>query len=101
MPGPGHMIVADSIVPGQDVALDGVVHVDGTVRPQVVDPAEQPLYHRLLEALGSEIGVEAVLNTSFNLRGEPPVCDARDALRTCFASGMDALALGPLLLRKS
>lgn len=95
-----HMIVADPAVAGQSERLSGVVHVDGTVRAQIVDPQEQPAYHRVLEGLGSELGVEAVLNTSFNLRGEPPVCTARDALRTYFASGMDALAMDRFLLTK-
>lgn len=95
-----HMIVADAVDASQSRRLEGVVHVDGTVRPQVVDRVEQPAYHRLLEAMGSRVGVEAVLNTSFNLRGEPMVCSARDALRTWVSSGMDAVALGDVLLRK-
>jgi carbamoyltransferase len=95
-----HMIVADGVPAAQAQALAAVVHVDRTVRPQVVDPVEQPLYHRLLEAVGARVGVEAVLNTSFNLRGEPPVCTARDAVRTFASSGMDALVVGPFLLRK-
>jgi carbamoyltransferase len=95
-----HMIVADSVSGQQSERIAGVVHIDGTVRPQVVDPVEQPQWHRLLEAVGTHTGVEAVLNTSFNLRGEPPVCTARDALRTFYGSGLNALAIGGLLVIK-
>ena len=52
-------------------------------------------------AFGRQTGVPAVLNTSFNLKGEPVVCSPLDALRTFVASGMDVLVLGNLLVRKS
>jgi len=95
-----HMLVADTLPESQAHALAGVTHVDGSVRAQVVDRDEQPEYHALLRALGRRTGHEAVLNTSFNLRGEPIVCSAPDALRTFYSSGMDALVLGPWLLEK-
>lgn len=94
------MIVADEVSPEVAAALPSVVHVDGTVRAQTVDPIEQPAYHAVVEGLGRRTGWEVVLNTSFNVRGEPIVCTPRDALRTWAATGMDAVALGPFLVDK-
>jgi carbamoyltransferase len=77
-----------------------IVHVDGTVRVQLVNPDVNPLYHRLLRRFEARTGVAVLLNTSFNVKGEPIVCTAVDALRTFYGTGMDALALGNFLLRK-
>lgn len=83
----------------RDIAA--VVHADQTTRPQIVEEAHLPRYHRLITEFGRQTGVPAVLNTSFNLKGEPVVCSPLDALRTFVASGMDTLVLGNLLVRKS
>jgi carbamoyltransferase len=77
-----------------------VVHIDGTVRVQLVHQDTHPLYHRLLASFEKISGVPILLNTSFNVKGEPIVCTATDALRTFFATGMEALAIGPFLIRK-
>ena len=77
--------------------LAAVTHVDGSARVQTIDPAQSPLFHRLVETLGRRTGVPATLNTSFNLRGEPIVETPADAVSTFLASGMDALAVGPFL----
>lgn len=78
-----------------------VVHVDGSVRPQAVDRAVQPAYHALLTEFGRLTGVPVVLNTSFNLAGEPIVCTVADALRTFWSSALDMLVLGHLVVTKS
>src|SRR5207249_2497648 len=67
----------------------GVVHIDGTVRPQVVTQAANPTFYRLIERFGSLDGNAIVLNTSFNLRGEPIVCSPIDALKCFFGTGLD------------
>ena len=77
-----------------------VVHVDGTVRVQLVEADVNPLYHRLLRAFEDLTGVPILLNTSFNVKGEPIVCSAVDAIRTFAGTGMDILAIGPFLVRK-
>ncbi len=69
------------------------VHLDGSVRPQVVHRAQQPALHELLTA-AAERGLPALVNTSFNLHGEPIVHTPTDALRTWEASGLDVLLLG-------
>jgi carbamoyltransferase len=81
--------------------IPGVVHVDGTCRPQIVDPVQQPKFAALLAEIEHHVGVCAVLNTSFNLAGEPLVATPHDALRTFYASGLDALAIEGFLLTKS
>jgi carbamoyltransferase len=77
-----------------------VVHVDGTVRPQTVDPDSNPRYYRLLKAFEARTGVPVLLNTSFNVKGEAIVCSPRDALRTFWSTGLDALAIGSFLVEK-
>ena len=77
-----------------------IVHVDGTVRVQLVDGDDLPLYHRLLTEFGRQTGVPVLLNTSFNVKGEPVVCTIHDALRTFFSTGLDVLAAGNCLVRK-
>lgn len=77
-----------------------VVHVDGTSRIHAVVAEENPNYYRVLAEFGRLTGVPIVLNTSFNLAGEPIVCTPVDALRTFWSSGLDVLALGHHMLRK-
>lgn len=77
-----------------------IVHVDGTARVQIVEKDVLPLYHSLISEFKAITGVGALLNTSFNIKGEPVVCTARDALRTFWATGLDALAIGDLIVEK-
>lgn len=78
-----------------------VVHVDGTSRVHRVVRADNPEFHRLLTEFGTLTGVPVLLNTSFNLAGEPIVCTPLDALRTFHASGLDILVLENFVIRKS
>jgi carbamoyltransferase len=80
--------------------IPAVVHADHTTRPQLVHQSVAPRYHDMISAFGRRTGVPAVVNTSFNLKGEPVVCTPLDALRTFIASGMDALVLGNHLVVK-
>jgi len=82
----------------RDIAA--VVHVDGTTRPQTVDPETQPRFAKLLQAFGARTGVPVLLNTSFNLQGEPIVNSPADALRCFAASATELLVLGPFVIRK-
>ncbi len=78
----------------------GVVHIDGTARVQSVSQEANPLYYNLIKAFGEITGVDALLNTSFNLAGEPIVCTALDAVRTFCSSGLDLLVIEDFLLQK-
>ncbi len=81
-------------------ALAAVVHVDGTTRPQLVERHVNPAYYDLIKSFGDKSGVYAVLNTSFNLKGEPLVNAPIDGLRTFFSSGIDTLVLENFLVHK-
>lgn len=80
--------------------VPAVVHADGSARIQTVESAQNPLFHSMIEAFEQLTGVPLVLNTSFNVAGEPIVESPTDAIRTFFASGLDALAIGNFLLCK-
>ncbi len=82
------------------IEIPAVVHVDGTSRPQIVDEGTNPRYHGVISEFGQLTSVPCILNTSFNIKGEPIVCTPQDALRTYFATGLDALAIGNCLLEK-
>ncbi|MDD4806502.1 MAG: carbamoyltransferase C-terminal domain-containing protein [Candidatus Cloacimonetes bacterium] len=76
------------------------VHVDNTVRPQTVSPETLPLWHRLIKETEALTGVPVLLNTSFNVRGEPIVNSPFDAIRTFCSTGLDALVIGNFLVQK-
>ena len=81
--------------------LPATTHVDGTARPQVVAPGPNPQFHRLLRAFGEATGQPVLLNTSFNLKGEPIVASPLQALRTFYSSELDVLYLGPFRLNNT
>jgi carbamoyltransferase len=83
-----------------DDRLPAVTHVDGSSRPQAVHRETNPRYYRLIEKFGEASGMPLVLNTSFNLKGEPIVSSPTDALSTFSKSGMDMLALEDFIVRK-
>lgn len=80
--------------------IPATVHKDETGRLQVVDKKLEPLLHGLLIAFEKKTGVPVVINTSFNLNGEPIVNSIEDALRTFFTSGLDILVCGHFIIEK-
>ena len=80
--------------------LEAVTHEDGTARPQFVDKNTNPRYHRLIKSFGQKIGTPVILNTSFNLKGEPIVNTAEEAFDTFSRSGIDSLVLGDFIVEK-
>ena len=83
------------------LALPAITHVDGSARPQTVDPALAPRYAALLEAFRQRTGCPLLVNTSFNVRGEPIVCTPVDALLAMGNSGIDGLVLEDFLIDRS
>ncbi|KQX47944.1 hypothetical protein ASE09_14620 [Streptomyces sp. Root66D1] len=81
--------------------LPAITHVDGSARVQTVDQDVDPLFHALLTAFGGRTGTPVLLNTSFNMRGEPIVNSAADALACFVRSRLDLLVLGDFLIRRS
>ncbi|WP_055491041.1 carbamoyltransferase C-terminal domain-containing protein [Streptomyces sp. TP-A0356] len=95
-----YMIVTTPVTEAGAAVMPAVVHSDRTTRPQTVSAEVDPLYHRLIGKVGEHTGTAVILNTSFNGRDEPVVCSPRDALATFHRLPMDALALGPFLVRR-
>lgn len=80
--------------------VPAVTHVDNSARIQTVDCERHPRLHRLLEAFERRTGCPVMINTSFNIRGEPIVCTPAEAYRCFMATGMDILVIDSFLLRK-
>lgn len=89
------MCVVADVHPDARALLPATTHVDGTARVHVVHPQANPRYHALLERMGQASGHPVLLNTSFNLKGDPIVSTPLHALSTLQASGLDAVYLGP------
>lgn len=94
-----YMIVATSVRPEVRSRVEGIVHVDGSARPQTVRRETNPLYHRLLKAVERETGVPVVLNTSFNRKDEPIVLTPREAVEAAWSMRLPRLFAGPFLVR--
>ncbi len=80
--------------------IPAALHVDGTARVQEVYAEDLPLYADLLTRFGALTGVPCLVNTSFNLAGEPMVSTVADGYATFLRCGMDALAIGPFLITR-
>jgi len=79
--------------------MAGVVHVDGTARPQLVRRDRNPEFHAIITAFYDRTGLPAVINTSFNMHEEPIVCSADDAIRAFLDGNLDYLNLGTRLIK--
>ncbi|MDE5773831.1 MAG: carbamoyltransferase [Muribaculaceae bacterium] len=87
-------------VPVKTDELPAITHVDATARIQTVTKSDNPLYHNLLSKFHKRTGCPAILNTSFNVMGEPIVCSPTDALTTFKKSGLDYLIIGNYIVKK-
>ena len=85
---------------GVQSTVPAVTHVDGSARVQTVTEARNGLYYHLLKAFEARTGCPVLVNTSFNVRGEPIVHAPADALRVFRRTHMDALAIGPFVLTR-
>jgi carbamoyltransferase len=95
-----YMITSFEVKPEKRERIPAVVHVDHTARPQTVRREDNPRYYDLIQKFGELTGEPILLNTSFNIRGEPIVCHPREAIRCFFDTGLEVLALGGFLLKK-
>jgi carbamoyltransferase len=94
------MLLVLPVLPERRERIPAVTHVDGSARLQTVTEGFNRPFHRLITEFERRTGVPVVLNTSFNLRGEPIVLRPEEAIEDFLASDMDALFLGDLLVRK-
>jgi carbamoyltransferase len=81
-------------------SIPAVTHVDFSARIQTVHPETNPRYHALLERFKAHTGCGVLVNTSFNVRGEPIVCTPEDAWRCFMGTELDLLVVGDCVLRK-
>ncbi len=94
------MLFVYPVRPEKQALVPAITHIDGTARVQTVAREANPKYYDLIEAFARRRGVPMVLNTSFNVMGEPIVNTPADAVRCFYSTGMDALVLGDCVLVK-
>lgn len=94
------MIISFDVPKDKIKDIPAVVHVDGTARPQVVTKSINPLYYDLINEFGKLTGVPVLLNTSFNIKGQPIIMTPADAVKCFYDTGLDYLAIGNFLLTK-
>src|SRR3989441_2477075 len=97
-PSPYMLLVAP--VREEKRVIPSVTHVDHSARIQSINREQNPLYYDLIKEFAKRTGVPVIINTSFNVRGEPIVCTPEDAYRWFMRTHMDYLVLGPYLLDK-
>jgi len=95
------MIMTDSIKEQKHDEVPAIVHVDGTARPQTVRKEQNPKYYDLLENFGDITGTPVLLNTSFNVSGEPIVKSPKQAIEDFYTTGLDVLVLGDRIITKA
>ncbi len=93
------MTVTARATPWMKQRMPGVVHLDGTARPQLVRKDRNPDFYRIIAEFQRLTGLPAVINTSFNMHEEPIVCSAHDAVRAFLDGNLDFLLLGSHLIR--
>jgi carbamoyltransferase len=93
-----HMLYVTPVLPAYRQALPAVTHVDGSARVQTVSEEHNPRLWQLLKAFERVTGLPIILNTSFNVKGEPIVCTPREAINTFRNAQLDALVLGDYLV---
>ena len=94
------MVYVTPVKKDKRLIIPAVTHVDGTGRLQTVFKEENPIYYKLIEKFGAKTGVPIILNTSFNLKGEPIVNSPEDAYSSFIRSGMDVLVLEKFIILK-
>ena len=94
------MTCSFDVVEAKRKAIPAVVHVDNTVRPQMVSRKQNAPYYDVIAAFGERTGETVVLNTSFNVKGEPIVNHPRDAIKCFFDTGMDVLIMNDFIVKK-
>lgn len=80
--------------------IPAVVHVDGSGRLQTIRRSQNPLYYDLVKEFGKLSGIPILINTSFNIRGEPIVCTPCDAYKCMMGTGIDCLVMGKFLIKR-
>jgi carbamoyltransferase len=99
-PNARHLATVGRVRPAHRTTFAPATLGQDMVRVHAVEESDNPLYHRLLHQAGKATGLPVLYNTSFNLFGDPLVSTPRDAVRSFYSSGIDALFVGNFLLEK-
>ena len=99
-PNARYLATVSRVKPAHRKTFESAILGEDLVRVHTVRREDNPLYHRLLQAAGSKTGLPVLYNTSFNLFSDPLVCSPRDAARSFYSSGIDAMFVGNFFLRK-
>ena len=94
------MLLVANVLPEKREIVPAITHVDGTARIQTVTKELSPEFYCLIEKFHEKTGIPLLLNTSFNLRGEPIVCSPQDAINCFLRSAMDILVLDNYIIEK-
>ncbi len=95
------MLLAPQVIESKKSILPAITHIDGTARLQTVSKKTNQLLWNLLDTFESKTGVPVLINTSFNLKGEPIVCTPEEAINDYLKSEMDCLVLGNCFVEKN
>ena len=95
-----YMLFTAQVHPGERTKIPAVTHVDGSARLQTLRREDHEIFYDLLKQFENDTGCPVLINTSFNVRGEPIVCTPEDAFRCFMATEMDYLAMGTFLIDK-
>jgi len=95
------MTVIYGVLEGMTKGIEGITHVDGTARLQTINPDQNPFFYSIIKQYHQITGIPIVLNTSFNINGQPTVRSVYDAVLTFLCSGIDGLLIGNTLVRKT
>lgn len=80
--------------------IPSATHVDGSGRLQTIEEKDNPLYYRLIREFGKKSGIPILINTSFNIRGEPIVCTPAEAYKCMMGTGIDFLVMDKFLIKR-
>lgn len=94
------MILSFPVKEDKREKVPAIVHIDGSARPQSVNKEINQFYWNIINEFYKKTGVPVILNTSFNLKGEPIVCSPFDAIRTFYTSGLDYLIIEEFIVHK-
>jgi carbamoyltransferase len=95
------MLLTARVRPDKQHLLPAITHADGTARVQTVARSQNPLFYAVIEEFGKLTGVPVLVNTSFNVQGEPIVCTPEEAFNSFAHTDMDYLMLGNALIPHS
>jgi carbamoyltransferase len=93
-----YMLLVADVLPEKREKLPAITHVDGTARLQTVTAEENGLYYQVIKEYFGLTGIPVIVNTSFNVRGEPIVCTPAEAYNCFSHTDMDALVMGPYVV---